>query len=769
MHAYVRNALGRAEPRTSFHAECAEHAEPQRPFDDPAARALLSGSATSAALRERRRTAIELKRGALLTRVAPLLAVLAITAPRAAVAQDRTFELSGRVIDAATSAPIAGAVVRVDGAGIAIVETGENGEWRLRAVPGGRQRIIVQHVAYATEARELEPSTLGAREVTFRLDPRPVSLDALVVSASRRLERLGDAPVATELITRADVEGTGATDLASVLTERAGITLEGGTPAGAGIMLQGLGAERVLILLDGRPVVGRIGGNLDVSRLPTSIIERVEIVKGPQSTLYGSEAIGGVVNIITRHTAADSWNATARVTAGTEDRLDFNGTGRGSVGDFEMLADVGRRSIELAPGQADATGALSRRYDVLTKLGWDRGGATSAEGSVLVIDERQRWSSGQLYQFSDNRQLGVKLGGVWTRGAHRLEPTLSLSRFDHHSRSATSPDPLPGTGERETQELADAELLYSLDLGAPVVDAGVTLRRERIDSDRVQGAERVGVQTDAFVQTTLPAGRLTIVPGARYTTSERWGSHLAPRLALMYRPEPRLALRASVSGGYRTPNFKELYLEFLNSGPGFGYVVVGNPELEPETSRNFTAGIEWAGDRVYARTQLFHNTFDGFIESVAISDSAELQRFIYNNVEEGTTRGGELEAGAVWKGVRLEAGYAYLDAYDDDGAPLLGRPEHSGRASLTFTAPTGTRTTLSLVHTGATPVRREGDAVIERDAFTRLDLRLAQRVLGSADISLGAENVFQAVPTDWPGFTGRQLYVALEWGIGQTW
>lgn len=715
---------------------------------------------------------LRVSRGRLPERIGRLassvLVAIMLVAPAAAVAQERTYELGGRVIDAASSAPIAGAIVRVDGAPNVRTETSATGGWRLSSVPGGRQRIVVQHVAYATHIQDLDPTAVDAREVLFRLDPRPLSLDALVVSASRRLERLGDAPVATELVTRAEIEEAGATDLASVLTERAGIALEGGHPAGSGIMLQGLGDERVLVLLDGRPVVGRIAGNLDVSRLPTSIIERVEIVKGPQSTLYGSEAMGGVINIITRGTSGGSWSAGARVLAGTEGRLDFSGTGRGAIGDLELLADVGRRSVELTPGQSDTRGALLRRYDVLTKLGWNRAGAVSAEGAVLVVDERQRWMSGPAYQFSDNLQLGVRLGSVWTHGPHRLEPTLALSRFEHHSRGSASPEPLPGTGQRETQELADAELLYSLDLGAPVLDAGVTARRERIDSDRVRGAERDGLQSDAFLQATLPAGSFTIVPGTRFTTSERWGSHWAPRLAVMYRPEPRLALRASVSGGYRTPDFKELYLEFLNTGPGFGYVVVGNPDLEAETSRNFTAGIEWAGDRVYARTQLFHNAFDGFIESVAIADSVGLQRFLYQNVEHGTTRGGEIEAGAVWRGVRLEAAYAYLDAYDDDGATLLGRPEHSGRAALSFTAPTGTRTTLSLVHTGATPIRREGEAVIERDSFTRIDLRLAQRVLGSADFAIGADNVFEAVPAEWPGFTGRQLYVALEWGIGRS-
>src|SRR5690606_6114811 len=108
-------------------------------------------------------------------------------------------------------------------------------------------------------------------------------------------QQLKDVPVATEVVAREEIERTGAADLSAVLVERTGISVEGGHPVGTGIMLQGLGSERVLVLVDGQPYIGRLSGSLDLSRVPVSLIERVEVVKGPQSTLYGSDAMGGVV------------------------------------------------------------------------------------------------------------------------------------------------------------------------------------------------------------------------------------------------------------------------------------------------------------------------------------------------------------------------------------------------------------------------------------------------------------------------------------------
>mgnify|MGYP006197257459 CR=1 FL=1 len=118
-------------------------------------------------------------------------------------------------------------------------------------------------------------------------------------------------------------------------------------------------------------------------------------------------------------------------------------------------------------------------------------------------------------------------------------------------------------------------------------------------------------------------GSLQLVPGARLTWSEEWGAHFTPRLSAMLRPVPSLALRASLGQGYRAPSFKELYMEFLNVGPGFGYVVKGNPRLRPETSTNVTVGAEWSPGRGFLRTQLFGTRFDDFIYEAATGEDEE--------------------------------------------------------------------------------------------------------------------------------------------------
>lgn len=681
---------------------------------------------------------------------------LLLLLPSAAAGQG---EVRGRVVDAGTGEPVMGAEVRLPGGGTVI--TDGNGTFRAELRTAGE--LVVTHVAYAEAKARAGADTV----LTVRMTPRPVSLGALVVTASRRTQSLEDVPVATEVIGRSALRETGASDVAAVLVEQTGLIAEGGHPAGSGVMLQGLGSERVLVLLDGQPWIGRLSGRQDLSRIPTSVVERVEVVKGPQSTLYGSEAMGGVVNVITRPPLTGSWSGGIDVIGGSRGRLDVSGNVRGGGNGLALSADVGRRTVELVPGMNEVAGTYATRWDGMARAQWQAAPSLSLTTSGFLIDERQRWQSGQIYQFADNVQWGARAGAVWRQGRHRLAPTVYASEFRHLARTSTRTSPLEGTGETEVQRLIEAELLYALDLGGVDVDAGFEATREAIRSDRVAGQDRTLHAVEPFVQATWSSGPFAVVPGARLSWSEQWGTHFTPRVAALYRPVERLAVRASVGAGYRAPDFKELYMEFLNTGPGFGYVVRGNEALRPERSRNVSGSIEWAGDRVYARVQAFHNRFEDFIETREAGDSSGITVFTYGNIDDGVTRGIELETGATWGPLRAEAGWSWLTAErEGTGEELLGRPAQSGRGTLIWTTPIGFRASATALHTGSTPLRRDDTGLVRRDPFTRLDIRFAQDVPGGFELNLGIDNVTDVHPSEWPGYLGRQVYIGLSWRGG---
>ena len=689
------------------------------------------------------------------------LLLLALALPGAA-AVATAQGVGGRVVERGSGTPVVSAEVSL--AGDTTLTDGDGRFSLAAAVSEGTLRV--RRIGYAPVTIELAASA-GATPLNVELTPRALPLDEVVVTASRREQLLADVTVPTEIVSREELEESGSSDLSSALIEHTGIQFDGGHPSGTGVMLQGIGTERVLVLVDGQPLYGRISGTLDLARIPTAIVERVEVVKGPQAALYGSEAMGGVINIVTRSPEGPGVNGGARLTAGSSGRRDGGLTGELQSGPVAARVDVGRRDVDRAAGRPAEAGALAERFDGNAKVSYQADSTLALEASALYLDERQRWPTGPLFDFADNTQVSARIGADWRAKGHRLRPTLYLSEFDHLARRGNTPLPIAGTGDRQNQRLIEGELLYGGQVLGQPLDGGIEVRQERISSTdgRIEGGTRTLYSVEPFAQLEWSTARWSFVPGVRLSWNERWGSAFTPRLAVRYRASDALSIRAGVGRGFRSPDFKELYLQFINDAAG--YAVYGNSELRPEHSTNLTGGIEWTGTRLYGRAQVFWNDLQDFIETRAEPDNGgPLLLFRYANVSRGETYGTELEGGWVLPWARLELGYAWLGTEDrSTGLPLLGRPEHSARAVATVSATSSLRATVSAVYTGATPMERDeaGTITSVRDAFLRFDARLAQRLPWGLELALGADNLFDSQPEAWADAVGRQWYVGLTW------
>lgn len=718
-----------------------------------------------------------LARAARLSRIAVLASLcLLAAAPRSLVAQSAgargALVLEGRVTSTLDGRPIAAAEVLVLRADTLRTRTDNDGRWQLRIASTDGAVLRVRALGYIAQRMELHAQSAAA-PMAVTLRPAALALDQMVVSAARREQRLADAVATVEVVSRSDLERSGAADLSAVLTEQTGIELQGGHPAGSGVMLQGIGSERVLVLLDGQPLAGRLSGSFDLSRIPVAMVERVEVVKGAQSTLYGSEAMGGVINIITRRPGErdGALSGAASGTKGAQGRLDGSGRVALQGGDWASSVDVARRSQETAPGVAQDAGALAARLDVAAKLQWRPDANRQAELSLLALDERQRWRSGSFYGFSDNVQANARLAGSWQRGAHRIAPGLSLSNWDHRSYTSAFTAPVAGdAGDRQLQRVVQGELLYNGQFRRVAVDGGVQLRVDEIETERVPGGLRSHRSLEPFVQAEFsPLARVTLLPGIRLSQSNVWGTQVTPRLAARAALTDRLTLRASVGDGFRAPDFKELYLFFQNTNAG--YAVRGNSALRPEASRNAMLGAEYAVPSGYVRVQAFRNDFTDFIETEIVSAPNEAPVYEYRNRDNGWTRGAEFEAAANLGAsgrLRGELALSFLETRDErSDVQLLGRPSRSGRIGVTARLPFAIRSNLSAVHTGRTPMQRdaESQAISSwRDAFTRVDLRVTRQLaFNGLDLVIGADNLFDARPAEWAGFTGRHVYTSVSY------
>jgi outer membrane receptor for ferrienterochelin and colicins len=635
--------------------------------------------------------------------------------------------------------------------------------------------FAIAHSAGAQTANRSRGADSAA--VTAAKHSAPLSLNTIVVTAARREQTLKDTPVATELITHEEIQRTGASDLATVLTQQIGISPASGTPSGSGVTLDGLGQERVLILLDGEPLEGRLAGSFDLSRIPTSIIDHVEIVNGPQSMLYGSDAMGGVINIITRP-ATTRTTASAEVLGGTQGRLDASAQMSGGTGALTFSGSAGHRDLDLTPGLAQSSGGYARRWDGLGTMRWAPDSSFALTTSAFFVDEHQQFTSAPTAFLSENIQLNLRERALWKwgrdsmgRATQRLAPSISYSEFNHlpSTRSTDTSGTATGEDEHEVERLLKGDIVYTAAFGVHELTAGIDAQREEFSSTRLTGNGQAVASFDPFIEGTIVLGQLSLVPGVRLTDNEQWGTHWTPRLAVLYRPIDALAFRASASTGFRSPDLEEQHLDFVNTEPGAGYEVLGNPNLQPETSRNLSLSVEWSGASAYARLEGFDTHYTNFIDYQYVGMQNGLIEFTYANADNGEVRGLDFTGGIVAGRARFDVGYGLArTSYTATSSPLLGIPGQTARLSGSYTFPFGLAVTLTSLYTGSAPLgsAQDGSGPVTQGAFTRVNALAVQSMSNDWQLIVGADNLLNAQAINWPEASARRIYGGVRWQLG---
>ncbi|MGH7631907.1 MAG: TonB-dependent receptor plug domain-containing protein [Gemmatimonadales bacterium] len=591
-----------------------------------------------------------------------------------------------------------------------------------------------------------------------------VQLQPLTVTADRRASRASDAVGIVRVVSRAELERRAAPDLTVALRDVPGVQIDPVVGSGAGVTLQGLGSDRVLILLDGAPLVGRLSGQLDLTRISPSLIERVEIVEGPQSTLYGSAALGGVVNLLTRRGGP---KAEVSTHLGSRGQLDYRARLAVPVLGVNGSLDVGRRTVDLVPGRSAATVGVAGRWDGMLRTTSSLG-AGVLDVRVLGIAEQQEYGTSSRgiasANFNDNWQVDA-LASATLDAAGRTEVRVHGSTYDHRFVRSATAERDGGTPEWDRQRAADVEGLYRGDLGRHRWLAGAKVEHEWLESDRVTGGSRAAWTGAAYGSADWAvADWLRASTGVRVTTGEVWGTDLAPRVALTARGPGGAYLKTAFARGFRAPSFKELYTDFTNTGTP-SYTVRGNPDLEPEHSWNVTAeaGVARGGLQAYARA--YRNWLRNFIETSLVDPQASL--FLYQNVDRALTSGAEVGASATAGMVTTFASYTYVATEDEStGEELLGRARHQARGTVTV-APGPLSFTTELVHTSSVPLARSAAGTTVQGGYTRLNLSAGVVLRDNVHVTLGVDNVADNQPTNAATFLGRRWFGGLRWGL--TW
>lgn len=607
-------------------------------------------------------------------------------------------------------------------------------------------------------------------------------LPGVVVTGTRTEKPLLESPVRTEVVDREEIERTHARDLKEALEDVPGLLLKPiHGKSGFEAWLQGLDSDRVLVIVNGEPITPSTGSTVDLSQIGVADVKRIEIVKGATSALYGSNAMGGVINVVTR-----------RPDAPLAYRLNLDG---GSWGEKNLGGDdtnIARRHLSgkfavKRPGwYADLSGALrmSDGYDLDSSTYNSEG----AEGLKANFDTKFAWTPDEdteaylaphyyLEDISNNvSTFAPGVGEIKKKkreDAERWHTTLGAARkFAGGSRlrgwlvydrwtSVTQQDAV-ATPQVELERDAKIDLYRAeLQWDRPVGDrhlftAGLLAGYETLAQDKTENGVRVEEVNDgdkrnleAYLQDDIfLSERWELLPGLRVQDDSGFGFHAAPKINAMYTPQWFVGITTNVrlgyGKGYRVPNLKERYYVFDHSA--LGYRVFGNPDLRPESSDSFQAGIELARSGVFqADISLFHNRIEDLIGTdidPVQSALSGLRIFTYQNIARAMTEGAELSGQYhIIPRLRFKGGYTFLTSEDrDTGKTLPRRPEHQIKAGLDYErADWGSTFTLRAVYQSEEFI--DSDNTIESPAWTTWDVKLTQALGRGFKVYAGIDNL----------------------------
>lgn len=619
--------------------------------------------------------------------------------------------------------------------------TNDLGMYDFTSLPEGSYSIKITSIGFEDFKDVLQLTQPEVFDV--RLEPKIYSNEVAVVTATRTKQLIEDVSIPVSVITADEVEAAGANTVLDILVEQPGISLS--PNESSSIQIQGFESDYTLVLIDGQPVVGRTRGALDLSRVNVNNVQQVELVKGPSSALWGSDAFAGVINIITKKNK-DPFSVSAFSEYGS--RKTYN-TGINLGITQEKLSLQAGGSLNGSNGFDLKDGSFGNNQNPYTNYALN--GSAHYTFSEFI-------SSRATYRFSKNEFSGPTLATVqgqeieidedgWQdeqslvletnlKPFERFDMTLTgyATRYEDYSTTLfTDPnEPDIITNNKQGFNRIEVQNNYAW-MSDQITTFGAGLTSEFVQAERYSG-KRTQNGSFLYLQHQYFKGdKFNVTGGARLDNHSTYDSYLSPKLSAQYSPFDRFTIRASVGRGFKAPDFRTLYLNFDNAGSGYRVIGTLNIQeyleelerdnriaqyfidpsktssLSPEYSTAYNLGFDiHPSDDLFLKVNAFRNNAKNLIDAVSvaeITDGSEL--FGYININEAYTQGIESEIRfQASRDLKLNIGYQFLKAVQvqqdtisilENGqiidkeinieTPLTKRPKHSGSFRISYQEP----------------------------------------------------------------------------------
>lgn len=514
-------------------------------------------------------------------------------------------------------------------------------------------KLGISYVGYETFIDTITPGESN----TYQLVPTILNIDEVVVTAQYTPERADRSIYKLKVINSQQIEQKAAVNLNELLGTELNIRTTQDAFLGAGLSLQGLSGEHVKFLVDGVPVIGRLNGTIDMNQLNLYNVDHIEIIEGPMSVVYGSNAMAGVVNIITRENK--NYRSYTSLNGYTESVGVYNVDGSTSLryGDHIFQVSGGRNFFS---GYSENDTSRAKQ--------WKPKRQYFIDGSYILDRQKLKLKYATSY-FNEKLQSKGNLKAPYyekafdnyfntVRFTNKLDASIKLpsnrylnilsaySIFDRRKEEFYK----DMTSLEQTLVDEDTTIFYSFMTRATYSKSnqngkfnyqlGVDLNYEKGKGGKIENAVQQIGDYAAFLSVMYkPWQRLLLQPGLRYIYNTKYSAPLVYSFNVKYDPVDRLSLRASYAKGFRSPSLKELYLYFVD----VNHRVYGNPDLMAESSHNVNFSMLYYADRdqhVYeAEGVFFYNNIKNSIILVIVDDDDSPPPYRYENLGRYQTKG----------------------------------------------------------------------------------------------------------------------------------
>lgn len=534
----------------------------------------------------------------------------------------------------------------------------------------------MKFVAFSALLLACAPALMAQTPLKALSDSANHDLGEVVVTGTRTPKFLKDTPIQTRVITRKDLERADATNVQDLLQqELPGVEFSYAMNQQTHLNFTGFGGQGILFLVDGERLAGETMDDVDFTRLTMDNVERIEIVKGAASALYGSSATGGVVNIITRK-AHKPWtlNVNGRYAKHNEQRYGAS-LGLSSSHWSNLLTahhyNQDNYDVHSAPGAV--TRVVSTIYgncttDVKEQLQWKPSQRFSLTGRAGYFFRQTTRTADQPERYRD---FSGGLRMLWDiSSSDALQANYAFDQYDKSDYQRLKHLDIRGYSNVQNT----LRMLYNHTFGSgDVLTVGADYMHDYLYNTKLEGERRRQDSWDIFAQYDwVVSPTFEAVGAVRYDYfSDGHLSHVTPKLNICYKPLRGLALRAGYGMGFRAPSLKEKYYNFDMSGI---WVIEGNANLKAETSHNYNVSAEYARGNYSLTASVYHNKVRNKLATAAPyykSASDKLPYLPYVNLRSYSVSGLEVGGQMRWaNGMAARLTYAYTDEQlpkDKDG------------------------------------------------------------------------------------------------------